>query len=144
MEEDTALQTASSGQCGSPKSSPIADLLERVKAASGPDRGLDDAILEATNPHRNRGGPYTSWRAAAWAFCWDTRITASLDAALALVERVLPGSTWSVGNRSRGAQAYMMRAPGLTLIGGNAPTPALALLAALIQALIAKGEREDG
>jgi hypothetical protein len=59
-------------------------LIARVEAATGPDRDLDEAILAAVNPHKT--GPYASWRAAASAFAWDTRVTASVDAALSLAE----------------------------------------------------------
>lgn len=63
--------------------------------------------------------------------------TASVDAAIALVERLLPGWRWSLGNLKRGGQAYLMRSQGAELIGpGIAPTPALAILAALLRALL--------
>lgn len=57
----------------------IEALLERVKAATGPDRELDEAIRFYFDPV---GSVYYSESSA---------YTASIDAALALVERMLPG-----------------------------------------------------
>lgn len=62
--------------------------------------------------------------------------TTSLDAALALVERVLPGWAWSVGNKAQGGQAYLMRGLGDGLIEGKGASPALALCIALLKVLI--------
>src|SRR5690554_4343906 len=65
-----------------------AELLDKVKAATGPDRELDLDLAKALVPDvlvmrqrdDNTGAdPYTYWE-----------YTASVDAALALVERVLP------------------------------------------------------
>lgn len=87
------------------------DLLERVKAATGPDRELDGALAEAfgwrqiTVDHglrltrewlRPDGFPLPVGTMADPPF-----FTASLDAALALVERALPGWSWAGGNTRR-------------------------------------------
>jgi hypothetical protein len=68
--------------------------------------------------------------------------TCSVDAALELVAEKLPEWTWSVGNLRNGGQAYLMRAKGAQLIGGPAATPALALIAAMLEALIGRIEDE--
>jgi len=117
----------------------LSDLLARVEAATGPDRELDDAIVElmfgksmlvitedAGTVWRNHKAPF---------------YTASIDAALALAERVLPdheiemfqlfhGNGWGVNFRAKHIDtAY-------------APTPALALIAAILKALIAAENKE--
>lgn len=129
-----------------------ADLLARVEAATGPDRELDAALwLDFTPGATRRASTVKSskglWpdytidetREAGGALIVVPAYTASLDAALALVERVLPGWVWSVGNlASGGGQAYLMRAQSAALIGGKASTPALALLAAMLKALMAQ------
>ena len=69
--------------------------------------------------------------------------TASLDAALALAERVLPGSDWNVCHEEGELKAHLW--PRGTYIGGHegvAQTPALALVAAILKAMIAtQGEK---
>jgi hypothetical protein len=72
--------------------------------------------------------------------------TASLDAALALCERVLPGESWGLQNNDRGQRlephhkfwaAIGLYEPGGKYQGSGA-TPAIALLAALLKALISQ------
>lgn len=105
-------------------------LLERVKSAAGPDRMLDrliDLDLDAGNT-------------------WDTAppYTASLDASLALLERVLPGSTYRIEKHS----AVMMEASGGAPFWASCGAPgehecatgstnSLALIAAMLEALTA-------
>ena len=70
----------------------------RLEAATGPDRELDEAIMtvcfgeRVVVPH-SYGQPATlGWKVAPGV--WNSvafEVTASLDAAVALVERVLPG-----------------------------------------------------
>lgn len=131
-------------------------LLERVKKCEGPDRELDAAILEGlfewadrtkdynlrTYPgeepiYMHAPGPYRKNPAPC--------LTASTDAALGLVERVLPEwqieqITWvpvkgglciaSIGNFGCADDYYSATTEQPT-------TPPLAILAALIAALIA-------
>lgn len=141
------------------------DLLERVRAATGPDRELDARIYaladdrdirEAIGPDgpwrglkmllgRSRRPPHDECVLAIWhrnsgevSAQGAPHYTASLDAALALVERVLPDWAWSIGNLSTGGQAYLMRKGG-SMAEGKAATPPLAVLAALLVALGAGG-----
>lgn len=81
----------------------IASLLERVTAATGPDRVLDldlaralvpDVVVLRRNDDDTANEPHTYWE-----------YTASIDAALALVERLLPG--WSVRIYSHPGAAYV-------------------------------------
>lgn len=83
-------------------------------------------------------------------------VTASLDAAVALVERVLPGWWWKMeanGGQSKDLQFYTARVYTVEKIGGDADnlkeryaaapqiTPALALCLAAVRALISQGEQ---
>ena len=140
-----------------------ADLLTRLRALTGPDSDIDaeiamvvlgftrrnvmedwpdeDPIYKYYDPHTRREGNEN---------VMVNRFTASVDAALALVERVLPG--WRIENlcewearplRKRGPWMCDLVGPGdffsrLNGKCGNAPTPALALCIALFEALQAK------
>lgn len=135
----------------------LAGLLARVEKAEGPDREIDCLIYEWQNPkltpdmrgmyYGEPSGEYFtlegSWRAITY--------TASLDAALALCERVLPG--WVVMNlceweddklRAQGPWMGQLKERGVLSERPNpatcmhAATPALALLAAMLRALIAQ------
>lgn len=90
----------------------LADLQARVEAATGPDRELDGAIevairwLEAGRvglkpEHR------APWKSDKFGSVFDVSVsyaaqpfTRSIDAAIALVGRVLPGWWWKVGTCS--------------------------------------------
>lgn len=121
-------------------------LLARVEAASGPDRELDKALwyklifdpaLDKKNDSYLKliGSP-------------QPLFTASLDAALALAERVLPGAGWLCGVKSNGgfmAELFLTRyISGVSprLAYATAKTPALALVIATLRAMIAtQGEK---
>jgi hypothetical protein len=134
----------------------IVGLLERVEAATGPDRELDyELALYEKAPDWRKRKPWkqtNGWAkpdvaSTSWAVLFYDgggnalpvpQYTASLDAALALCERVLPG--WVV-------QLETWRDPAATArlaewnIGeaeheGHARTLPLALLAALLRALL--------
>lgn len=148
----------------------IAGLIERLEAATGPDRELDAAIVaHLNNASVRRYPPQTDFGPGArWQF-WSLdgahflgneskfpvpALTASLDAALALVERVRPG--WKVSlfighltgkKNGEGCRAELY-APGRPKrIAAQdwkwpkmaacyyAPTPAIALLIALLRTL---------
>jgi hypothetical protein len=75
-----------------PNATELKALRERLRAAKGPDRDLDDAIeallwkgVAADHPHAVPVGR-TGWKMQAPEY-----YTVSIDAAVALVERVLPG-----------------------------------------------------
>jgi hypothetical protein len=141
--------------------SDLESLLERVKAASGPDRMLDDALHWQFSDWNNIGGWWREHKVTGARERFSSgfspeAFTASIDAALALVERVLPGfvlrvqtadPTCSEHSPYRKCEAIL--APRLHNDEGwqigikvaYAPTPPLAILAALLTALIAQ-ERE--
>lgn len=135
---------------------PLPDLLERVTAASGPDRELDYLIAEwehpflAKNRYRRLEGdrgwispmppiPGSGHVAAAPDY------TGSTDAALALVERRLPNCEWDLdrqlfdGSPLFGCRIFPF-ADIRNFSGQSTGTPALAVLAALLQAEIARSQ----
>lgn len=77
---------------------------------------------------------------------WCNKITASLDAALALAERVLPGCRCMAG--SRGLKGDKARAAVIPvagrMAGAKAHTPALALCIAILRATLDGCEAEGG
>lgn len=149
------------------------ELLNRVRSATGPDRELDTALWLRFTP----GATYKTTRAkhTATGKEWDITearvnggrleevpaFSASLDAALALVELMLPGwgaevgyparlgqhggrpwaDVWASRDDSRYPWAARQMRP--TPCHSNAATPALAILAALLRALQAQPNRHD-
>jgi hypothetical protein len=103
--------------------SDLEQLLERVRAANGADDCLDYAI-------------YLQFRELIGLQSY----TSSIDAALALVERVLPGWFGEDGRHTWGSHAilYTGEGRGRARIECYAPTHPLAILAALLSALIAQ------
>lgn len=138
----------------------IGELLERVKAATGPDRKLDRAIGLSV-------GGLKSVEEFGMAGNWWERFTeggltvglppytASIDAALALVERVLPG--WVVSDLSQNSRhagdpwgcelaLYFGSEPSKNrsaFSGWDFPTAPLAILTALLSALTALQDQNN-
>lgn len=113
------------------------DLISKLQAASGPLNGMDVEECIRLSP----------WYADTPAHdpLWSDFVRAlqgSIDAALALVERVLPGVRWSrmpdgavMLYRGNGCFQPILEAPG------RAHGASLAILAALLSALISKGDQ---
>lgn len=128
------------------------ELLERVEAATGPDRELDRDILKALPTPTDGWGSvwpeHITWDSLTLLSPWAAPITASIDAAVALVEKMLPGRdvNLEIGNvgADRVTDAYISGADGYFEepktpdAHGYGITPALALCAALLRALAAK------
>ena len=130
--------------------SPIPDravlegLLEMVRMATGPDRKLDSALMRYVVWVRANDEeiahalaeddlkPFTQRRHDADAV---PRLTGSLDAAVALVETVLPGAHWDV---QAGGCAWIRVDDADIGDAWNLATPALALCAALLTAILAR------
>lgn len=113
-------------------------LAERLRAATGPDRELDYTILSALFP-----------REAYETGTLNTPpLTASVDASLGLVERVLPGRVPDILHDALEAMAgngpFQFRWPGTatTALTMREVLP-LAILLALVTALIAKGSDDE-
>jgi hypothetical protein len=70
-----------------------ADLLEKLKAATGPDRELDAMIAVSSCASNDPGtfstGPYSFLRMPSY--------TASIEACVSLIETELPGWMWKCG-----------------------------------------------
>lgn len=122
------------------------DLIAKMEALDGPSREVDKEIHEATNPKLRPSLRYGN----------IPELTASLDAAIALVERVLPDTddrrhscTIWTGRRPAARIFYRQRCAedeGGWAIGAlnnwdvRGATPAIALLIALLQVK----EAQDG
>ncbi len=113
------------------------ELLERVEAANGPDRELDAGIVVGLG--LDNTCPF-------WLHSYDrttpVRITASVDAALALVERVLPGHRVALftNGGGEGPTCVIMFESDPVKADERAPTLPLAILAAMLKALIAQAD----
>lgn len=129
------------------------ELLARVEKAEGPDRELDRDLARAFGWTETDTG--NDWRDVNWNRPDGFRLpigtlaeppffTASLDAALALCERVLPGWSWMLrGASASGGQDFAkLWRPYQTPPGNDfdafGKSPPLALLAAMLKALIAQ------
>lgn len=124
----------------------IASLLEHVRLAEGADRYVDYRIALAFVPgakgHAGECDEGTFWvheggRDVLWT---SEPYTASLDAALALVERVAPDRYWSINKIGGDPDFYSAKIADRPPYTGEALTPALALLAALLSSIQEEGE----
>jgi hypothetical protein len=131
-------------------SSDLTGLLKRVEGAEGPDRELDRRLWKITGQGTIRlvtglgMNGRTPGRQTAFGpdglVSTVPRYTASLDQALALCERVLPGWCRSVVDLTPElCEGYVWERFSTGNIQGKAKTPALALLAAILRALILEG-----
>lgn len=113
----------------------LRDLEKRLQEAMGPDRELDDAVFRACGL---KVYPYDEPSGTTWGDAYP--VTKSLDAAIALVER-LDFLQWHVDTMNLGAYAEVY---GRNCVFGSSVdicrTPALALCLALARAMIARGE----
>jgi len=129
----------------------LAGLLERVRKATGSDRELDAAIWwrlvgskaetdAALIPQFERN-PAAAWDTLMGRAKWANRpspvpfYSSSIDAALGLVEGVLPGARWAIGRRFDGIVFGTVEHGDFKPPATHGPTPALTLLAALLTAL---------
>lgn len=135
-------------------------LKERVEAATGPDRAIDKAIYGGLSLRADWGGDLSNHGYGCCAFvAWGPApLSGSIDAALGLVERVLPGwggtlvldppSVWLRPTSAAEIEHYRKtgffpnpvpnRADGPI----EAATLPLGILSALLSALIARAEKE--
>ena len=122
----------------------LSELRERLEKAEGPSRELDAAICEALNlveiEQDEIIGPHPVVKLPGKTYCTAAPLTSSLDAAVALVEQVLLGARYSVGNNDRG------RPVGQVIWNKKweaheAPNAALALCIALVRAMETDDDR---
>lgn len=133
----------------------LQDLLARVEAAEGEDWQVRDCVLEVAEALLPRGGDASAAFARRRELIASIEAGSRLDAALGLVERVLPGWWCSVADYEapvtgdKIARCYLWRPArqdlGLYGDGRGRPT---AVLAAMLRALIAdldpKAHRNTG
>lgn len=126
------------------------DLLARVEAATGADRELDCDLFVATAE-----SPFVNYYpdcvlAVLGGFRARVEInevatyTSSIDAALALVERMIPGAIWTVKHLGEGEYAADVGSSDFNepMYGSEVvKTPTLAILSALLRAL---SDERDG
>lgn len=123
-------------------------LLSRVKAATGGDRELGREVLLSLGWTRtcvgHFYGPLYHWDAPPGLYVPHLHgkddalpdITSSIDAARALLERVLPGCGWAVGRSPSGTGwARCFRPLGREVYSESSAGPSLALIAALLEAI---------
>lgn len=135
----------------------LSDLIERVEKLNKPDREIDAHVHAVTHGGRvhfiDTADNTVVWEKPIDGF-WIRRLlnlsrvprlTASLDAAVALTERLLPGQEWAVGRRDNFCNAWgKVRIGTLESVADVAPTPAIALVLATLKALAATHPAEDG
>lgn len=136
--------------------SELEGLLERVEKAEGPDRELDalievatfktistdDDLIYAKPVHRDDNcAKGTFWRKSRSGASLHTapEYTDSIDGAVALVERCLPGWIWDASSTG----TAWVQSPGGDHFSGQIKPykPPLAILSALLRALLAQEER---
>jgi len=111
------------------------ELIERLEKATGPDRDLDEAILKSFGIH-SWAGRMSYQDGPLWIDFGSSEITASIDAAVALTERVLPDVGWSVAtnriDRRRVARLWTGEIDDGKAHAGA--SPAIALCLAILRA----------
>lgn len=125
----------------------LSTLIERVEALTGPDREVDLDVAIATGMVSDEVSKYGPHLRRIEARRVDP-YTASLDAAVALVEQVLPG--WSgdvdigvpIADSGKVGARLFPPEPGWANYAGEGLTSAIALVLAALRALHAQEERD--
>lgn len=121
----------------------LSDLIERVKKLTGPCRETDALVCAASGyevrPHGGRDY-YEPIVGVSWQEV--PSYTASLDAAVALTERLLPGADWKAS--VAGWDRHWADISGAKHIYAEGTTPALALILATLRAYAVKEGQADG
>ena len=105
------------------------ELIERVEKLTGPDPHVD-SLIAAHFRLKQLTGKWPDWLI-------DPPFTESIDAAVALVERVRPGWHWYVDDRSAAVWPDGVYDESAV----QAATPAIALVLALLKSLPSQEER---
>lgn len=136
----------------------LTKLAEMLAKATGPDREIDAALASLAGEAPvgwtliRQDAPRTfKMDAGKWISPEGHRIrtpkpySSSIDAALALVERMLPDSGWSVtgGHMNAKCTLWPFSDKGDEFVGDAEATP-IAILAALVRALAANKNGVDG
>ena len=136
----------------------VSEVLAGLEAAECGNRELDALVeVEARTAEAERSGlareHWAKWRASASGLVGDPHtqypsrpFTTSLDAALALAERVLPGWGFFLRKDKDGCNCGLVypEASFVTPGCGSSPTPALALCIAILKARQASNPTAEG
>jgi hypothetical protein len=132
----------------------LKELAALLDAATGPSRELDARLWWAFADHSEDdhdldGEPLwvmtKLWGGSPSSWTWIPQFTSSIDAALALAERLLPGWGWQINSGSYA----ILRPPKATCwssslcFDGDSPTAPLAILKALVAALIVQETTDE-
>lgn len=121
-----------------------AKLLERIRAADGPDRELDEQLALAIGGWKQSEDSHYTESPEGLDYYYPSEhwphYTASIDAALALVTKLLPGRWWVLNSGLEAGSATCLIDAGKPFETHNdhGATPPLAILASLLTALIAQ------
>lgn len=145
LKQEFSLSQGISSTSSGVRADQLSALLARVESAEGPDRALDGAICRACGDTvaSNEIGGFIWKPADAEGWRSVPKLTASLDASLALCERVLPTATWDVGSVERIDRKFYSAIVWPANGGPDSgechsdANPALALIAAMLRALLA-------
>lgn len=122
-------------------------LIRAVETATGADREIDAALgvhfglVSPDDTHVVDGGSFRD-RQLKVSACVP-KLTASIDAVVALIRREMPGAEEGYGRMGDEFQAYVpveQRSGGFIAYTAKKPTPALALLLAFLRAVKARQE----
>ncbi len=132
--------------------SDLASLLEQVRSAKGADRELDWHVADATGHESFNTTIQGMWQPYMTGSRADKAVpayTASIDAALALVDRKLPGWSWKVVGEPAATNPHCAVIRNAGKLSDVAPasvashrTAPLAILLALLTALITQGDSQ--
>jgi hypothetical protein len=121
----------------------MTNLIERLEASEGADRELDKQIWQLLVPgvtrrtshvaHHSKPYDIDETRDASGRLIIVPSYTTSIDAALALVEAVLPGYDWARTVEFKTMRLYVP-SEDLPHYDGRHKSPAIALLIALLSA----------
>lgn len=137
----------------------LTTLIAKLEAAKGPDRELD-AEIAATFHYVSHMPDWVNNWSGKWEAAKSGRVyliedsgnrgpnfisdsfTDSIDAAVALAERVLPGLRWGIDYDNLETRAYvtMLRRGRPSVIIGYHPSPTIALVIAILRAKQAEGK----
>ena len=124
-----------------------ANLLSRLEGLTWPDREVDglveirfglmpeDAVFARENVFGQEVNQWHTGGFGSYQFHYPEEYTASLDAVVALCERVLPGWDWG---RDDNRRMYLYPPHTDDCLSARGPTPAIALLIAILTALEAR------
>jgi len=116
--------------------------MDMIELAERCERGAEVQWLTSDIDGLTRALIGPSWTMNDWGLVNDAIRENSLDAVVALLERVLPGWLWNVSNFDGNgkASAFIGAGPLDDTADGAAASPARALLGAILRALAAKDE----